>query len=94
MAAIERGGDVRIQTGKWGNRRTLHKFINAHAPNPKRIMTDERAAYDGIADADTTHETVTHSKKEYVGGDIHTNTVERAFGLFKGRLSGRSIRSA
>lgn len=88
MAAIERGGDIRIQTGKWGNRRTLHKFINDNAPNPKRIMTDELPAYRGIDDADTTHETVTHSKKEYVRGDVHTNTVEGAFGLFKRSIVG------
>lgn len=88
MAAIERGGDVRIQTGKWGNRKTLHKFINECAPQAQRVMTDELPAYKGVGDADTIHETVTHSKKEYVRGDIHTNTVEGAFGLFKRSIVG------
>lgn len=88
MAALQRGGDIRIQTGVNSNKRTLHPFINQHAPNPERIMTDEHPAYVGLADADTTHETVTHSKKEYVRGDVHTNSVEGAFGLFKRSIVG------
>jgi hypothetical protein len=51
-------------------------------------MTDEWPAYRGIADGDTTHETVEHSAKEYVRGDVHTNSVEGAFGLFKRSIAG------
>lgn len=83
LAAIERGGEIRLSTGKKNDRTTLHEFIKTNAPNPERIITDEYQAYRGIADGDTTHETVTHSKGEYVRGSVHTNTVESAFGLFK-----------
>ena len=83
LAAIERGGDIRLSTGKTNSRKVLHGFIREYAPNPTRIMTDEWPAYLGIADHDTTHETVNHSAKEYVRGDVHTNSVEGAFGLFK-----------
>ena len=34
------------------------------------------------------HETVKHSAGEYVRGDIHTNTVEGAFGIFKRGMKG------
>jgi transposase-like protein len=99
LAAIQRGGDIRLQHVKkdfekgkkvrgFGNRKTLHKFINDCAPNPERIITDEHPAYPGIADEDTVHETVNHSEKEYVRGDIHTNTIEGAFGLFKRSIVG------
>lgn len=88
LAAIERGGAVRMSTGSRNTRKVLHKFIRDTAPNPKRIMTDEWQAYDGIADADTTHETVTHSKDEWVRGDVHTNTVEGVFSLFKRSVVG------
>ena len=66
----------------------LHGFIRESAPNPSRIMTDEWQAYRGIADGDTTHETVEHGAKEYVRGDVHTNSVEGAFGLFKRAIVG------
>jgi transposase-like protein len=88
MAALERGGDIRITSGRTPNREILHGFIREHAPNPQRIMTDEYAAYIGIADGDTTHETVQHSKEEYVRGDVYTNSVEGAFGLFKRSVVG------
>ena len=90
LAIVERGGNIRLQKCETiaPNRKSMHGFVKKHAPNPKRIMTDEHLGYKGLEDADTTHETVTHSKKEYVRGDVHTNTVESAFGLFKRSLVG------
>jgi transposase-like protein len=88
LAALQRGGDIRIRTGKTNSREVLHGFINENAPNPSRIMTDEWQAYRGLADHDTTHETVEHGAKEYVRGDVHTNSVEGAFGLFKRAIVG------
>jgi hypothetical protein len=34
------------------------------------------------------HETVAHSKKEYVRGDVHTNTVEGFYSIFKRGMKG------
>ena len=51
-------------------------------------MTDEHHAYKGIGDHDTTHETVNHGDKEWVRGDVHTNTVEGVFSLFKRSIIG------
>ena len=38
--------------------------------------------------ADTTHEIVDHSKKEYVRGDVHTNTVENVWSLLNRSIVG------
>jgi transposase-like protein len=83
IGALERGGRIRLSTGETNSRKVLHGFIKDHAPNPERVMTDEWPAYRGINDGDTTHETIQHSAKEYVRGDVHTNGIEGAFGLFK-----------
>jgi transposase-like protein len=88
VAALQRDGNIRIRTGKTNNRATLHGFIKEVAPNPERIITDDWQAYIGCGDDDTKHETVKHSAKEYVRGDIHTNSVEGAFGLFKRSIVG------
>ena len=96
MAAIARGGEIRLEHIKsgfgkkkgFGNRKQFHKFINANTPNPERIITDQHPAYEGIGDEDTVHESVNHGAKEYVRGDVHTNTVEGAFGLFKRSIVG------
>jgi transposase-like protein len=74
--------------GANSNKRTLHPFLQKHAPNPERFITDELPSYKGIGDHDTKHETVEHSAKEYVRGDVHTNSIEGAFGLFKRSIVG------
>ena len=89
LGIIERGGEVRMSTGKTDSKKVLlHAFINRYAPDPQRIMTDEHPSYTGIGDDDTTHETVNHSAKEYVRGDVYTNTIESAFSLFKRSIVG------
>lgn len=89
LGAIQRGGGVRLRVEKRPDRATLHAFIKRHtAPETGRIMTDELAAYAGIADHDTAHETVNHSAEEWVRGDVHTNTVEGVFSLLKRAIIG------
>jgi transposase-like protein len=88
LGMVQRGGEIRMTTTKVVNRDSLHGFIKTHAPNPSHIYTDELGAYRGIEDIDTKHETVEHGAKEYVRGDVHTNTVEGAFGLFKRAIVG------
>jgi len=91
LGAIERGGRIRLRAEmrKKADRTTLHRFIaDTTAPETKRIMTDENTGYLGIADADTTHETVNHSIEEWVRGDVHTNNVESAWSLFKTSIVG------
>ncbi len=71
------------------DRKTLHNFIKAHtAPDTEAIYTDDWLAYHGIADHDTRHETVNHSAEEWVRGDVHTNTVENVWSLFKRSVIG------
>lgn len=89
LAAIQRGRGVRFGVEKRNDHQTLHGFIRrATAPETKRLMTDEWAAYQGIADHHTIHETVSHKPDEWVRGDIHTNTVEGVFSLFKRGIIG------
>lgn len=89
LGAIERGGKIRLRVDKRADRETLHAFIKQMvAPEAECIMTDELPAYEGIADADTRHETVKHGDNEWVRGECHTNTVESAWSLFKRSVIG------
>ena len=89
LGAIERGGDIRLRVEKRATRKILHKFAADHiAPTTEAIYTDEWVSYKGLADGDTRHETVQHSHDEYVRGDVHTNSIEGAFGLFKRAVVG------
>ena len=55
----------------------------------ERVMTDESTIYPVAFDGycASKHETIAH-KYEYVRGDIHTNTIESAFSLFKRGVNG------
>lgn len=89
LAAIQRGGGVRLRLEDRRDRETLHAFIKGEiSPDAERICTDEWEAYQGCGDEDTKHETVNHRKDEYVRGEVHTNTVEGVFSLFKRSLVG------
>lgn len=46
------------------------------------VYSDEHSGYGGL-DVKFQHHTVKHSRKEYVRGEIHTNTVEGYFSLLK-----------
>ena len=50
------------------------------------MMTDEFSAYKLVGQAD--HQTVNHGRGEYVRGDVHTNTVEGYFSIFKRGMKG------
>jgi len=87
--AVQREGGARLQTIPDTTRKTLHEFIRKHtASDTEAIYTDEWPAYKGIADQDTRHETVNHSKEEWVRGDVHTNSVENVWSLFKRSVVG------
>ena len=87
--AIQRGGGIRLKRIPDVKRATLHSFIGETVRDEaEAIYTDELAAYLGIADHDTRHETVNHSIEEWVFGDVHTNTIEGVWSLFKRSIVG------
>lgn len=89
VGAVQRGGAIRLQVVKGRDRETLHGFIRQNvAGETQAIYTDELPAYFGIADEDTEHETVNHSAKEYVRGDVHVNSVENTWSLLKRSIIG------
>jgi transposase-like protein len=84
MGAVSRGGDVRFKVGTRRNRKTLHNFVSSVvSEDAEAIYTDDWAAYEGIGDANTRHETVNHSIEEWVRADVHTNGIEGVWSLLK-----------
>jgi transposase-like protein len=90
LGALQRNGDVRLEvSGKRPTREVLHAFIKAKlADETAMIVTDDFNQYDGIADGNTKHETVSHSSKEWVRGIVHTNGLEGVWSLFKRSIVG------
>lgn len=90
MGVIERGGDVRLKVEKRPTARVIRKFIREHTiEGRKTIFTDDWGGYKALGgDPGTTHDTVNHSQEEWVRGNVHTNTIEGVFSLFKRSIVG------
>jgi transposase-like protein len=60
------------------------------SPDAKAIMTDENPGYNFRLTRlrNVRHARIKHKDRVYVKGDVHTNTVESAFSLFKRGLTG------
>lgn len=86
MAMVERGGRVRSKVIANVTGATLKGAIREHIDAKARLMTDENRAYAGIGkEFDGGHHTTNHGSGEYVkpGTDIHSNTAESVFAIFK-----------
>ena len=89
VGAVERGGKIVLKVVQARDRKTLHAFINqVTADETVAYFTDDWAPYDGIADADTRHETVNRSAEEWVRGEAHTNSIENVWSLLKRSIIG------
>ena len=53
-----------------------------------KLYTDEARHYWAIGAQFAAHETTVHARGEYVRGDVHTNTIEGFFSIFKRGMKG------
>jgi transposase-like protein len=83
LGAVERGGQVRLRMAPDATSESVKGFLaDVVADDAEAIYTDAHRSYRGIADEDTRHEWVDHSRDEWVRGHVHTNTVESVWSLF------------
>jgi len=88
FALVEREGRVRSFHVANVTSKNLHPIIGRHAAKDSRFMTDEAHVYTSIGWNFSSYETVCHSAKEYVRGEVHTNTVEGYFSILKRGIYG------
>ncbi len=88
VALVERGGSVRTFHVAVADKMTVTKIVTDNVSRESRLHTDESRLYFGADALFATHETVKHSAKEYVRGDVHTNSAEGYFSIFKRGMKG------
>lgn len=66
----------------------LLPIINANVEREARVFTDEAGQYRSIGRGYADHQTVSHGADEYVRGEVHTNTIEGYFSIFKRGMRG------
>lgn len=88
FALVERDGGVRSFHIPNVTANNLAPVIARHAHGDSRFMTDESNVYDHAGSWFASHETVNHSQKEYVRGEVYTNTIEGYFSILKRGIYG------
>jgi transposase-like protein len=89
LALVERNGDVRTRVVPSVTAKVLRTELQKEVKFASRIITDENPAYKNATKVFWGgHKTVCHSRREYVRGDIYTNTAESFFARLKRGLYG------
>jgi transposase-like protein len=88
VGLVERGGRVRTFHVDKANKETVEGIVRENVDRETALMTDESNLYPGVGDEFASHETVCHSAGEYVRDEVHTNTMDGYWGLFKRGMRG------
>lgn len=90
MGMVERDGRLRAGPVPDATNFTLEPIIRENVAEGATISTDENLSYYRLRDG-YLHGTVTHSKKEYVRGIHHVNTLEGHWSHFKRAIKGTHV---
>lgn len=89
MALVQRDGHVKTQVVANVTAKTVKKMVLENVAPSATLMTDESPVYTKLGrEFGGGHHVVTHSKYEYVRGEVTTNTVEGFFSIVKRGLNG------
>src|SRR5262249_2923243 len=87
LGVIERGGKVVLKFVPNATEENMVPFVKQYVNLGAKLYTDEFKSYRKLG-RDYIHETINHSLKLYVNGDIHTNTIENFWSVLKRGLYG------
>lgn len=88
MALVERGATVRSFHVPGLTRETVRDVLHKNIEQSSHLMTDDARHYQTIGRDFARHSAVNHTRKEYVRGIAHTNTIEGVFSIFKRGMTG------
>jgi transposase-like protein len=66
----------------------VQQIVRANVARESRLVTDDAQLYWKVGREFSSHKRVRHAIGEYVVGDIHTNTIEGFFSIFKRGMRG------
>lgn len=88
LSLVERGGKVRSFHIPHATKAVVSKIAMDNIARETALMSDESHLYHGADRHFASHDTVNHGRKEYVRGEVSTNTIESFFGVFKRGMKG------
>jgi transposase-like protein len=88
VSLVERRGKVRSVHVDQVTSEIAKDLLTTHADTKSALMTDEATWYIKAGKEFASHESVAHRAEEYVRGNVHTNTVEGFYSIFKRGMKG------
>lgn len=91
LGMVERDGNVRAGPVPDVTMYTLQNAIAQNVAHGSQISSDEFLSYKNLGLLGYDHQTVTHGKKEFVRGDVHTNSIEGYWSRLKNSIRGTHV---
>ncbi len=88
LSLVERAGEVRSFHVDTATVATVAPIVRDNIDRESLLLTDESRLYWNLGTEFYQHGAIEHGKGEYVRGDVHTNTVEGFFSIFKRGFKG------
>ena len=88
VSLVERGGPLRSTILDSVSRPDIDRIVKQNVNRESRLMTDEAAYYKAVGKGFAEHGSVNHSAGEYGRGDVHVNTLEGYYSIFKRGMKG------
>jgi transposase-like protein len=85
---VERGGKAKVRHVKSSGNRVLLPEIEKGIDQKAIVYSDEWKSYHELKSRGFSHETIKHSQRVYVTGDIHTQNVENLWSNMKRGIKG------
>jgi transposase len=88
FGAVERSGRVRAEVVPDGEKGGIGRRVGEFVLPAANIFTDEWVGYNKPGKHFNSHQRINHSKRIYVSGDVHTQTIEGFWSLVKNGIRG------
>jgi transposase-like protein len=88
VTLVQRGGSASSFHADGHSASTIAPIVRDNIARESRLMTDKALHYRRVGQEFAEHGSVAHEREEYVRGDIHTNTVEGYYSIFKRGMKG------
>jgi transposase-like protein len=88
LTLVERGGIARSFHIENTSVSQIVPIVRQNVRRESKLMTDEARQYVNLGKEFDSHGAVRHANREYVRGEVHTNTVEGYYSIFKRGMKG------
>lgn len=88
IGVLERGGNVQAKVAENVKTVTVMPNILANVEKGATVCTDELWSYNPLTKAGYKHQRVGHGAREYVRGNVHTNSIEGFWSQLKRSING------